>query len=292
MVKARRERRAAGTAHEVRGPAAGADRAIARAARAGGGDALNVRPAGAARLRVGLALGLALALSACAQFPTGSPAVGSRGPVVERAEGFPLPVARPALHVGDRWVWSAHEVGENASDDTTVIERVVASVSGDRAELRQVTLHPVTRRPTGAPQTRVLRRSVWHLQPNTRSQGEIKALVFPLAVGKTWEYEYWLGGRERDLVTTYHYRARVDGVEIVRTPAGRFETLRVTHEGRWSRPVMEHGLPVERRGDVRTTYWYAPAVGTWVRLEVDLRRPDGSRDLGIVQELVEYTVGR
>lgn len=250
--------------------------------------ARSERRAGAARLRAAFALGCALALSACAQFPIGAPAVGDRGPVVQRAEGFSLPVARPELHIGDRWVWSAREVGANASDDTTVIERTVMRVSGDRAELRQVMLHPVTRRPTGAPQTRIVKRSVWHLQPGVRSRGEIEALAFPLTVGKTWDYEYWLGGRERDVVTAYRYRAQVDGIETVRTPAGRFETLRVAHIGRWSRPVLDHGRGVERSGEVRTTYWYAPAVGTWVRLEVDLRRPDGSRDLGIVQELVEY----
>jgi len=243
-------------------------------------------------MRAALAVGCALALSACAQFPLGSSTVGARGPVVERAAGFTLPLARPGLRIGQRWVWSAHEVGANASDDTTVIERVVTEVSGDRALLRQVALHPVTRRPSGAAQMRVVKRSVWHLEPNTRSSGDIEALVFPLAVGKTWSYEYWLGGRERTGATAYRYRAHVDGVETIDTPAGRFETLRVTHEGRWSRPVMEQGRPVERSGDVRTTYWYAPAVGTWVRLELDLRAPDGSRDLGIVQELVEYDSGK
>ncbi len=75
-------------------------------------------------------------------------------------------------------------------------------------------------------------------------------------------------------------------------PAGRFETLRVTHEGRWSRYVLEQGRLVERSGDVRTTYWYAPAVGSWVRLEIDLRRPDGARELGVRQELIEYRGGR
>ncbi len=245
----------------------------------------------AARLRAALALGCALALSGCAQFLPGS-SVGVRGPVAERAEGFSLPVGRPDLRVGERWVWSAHEVGANASDDTTVIERVVTKVDGDRAELRQVALHPVTRRPSGPAQTRIVKRSVWHLEPNARSRGDIQALVFPLTVGKTWSYEYRLGGRDGDTVTTYRYRARVDGIETIATPAGRFETLRVSHEGRWSRPVIEQGRPVERSGDVRTTYWYAPAVGIWVRLEVDLRRPDGSRDLGIVQELVEYDAGK
>ncbi len=246
---------------------------------------------GAARTRGALALACALALSACAQW-SGSPGIGARGPVAGQAESFSLPLARPELRVGERWVWSARELGESASGGTTVIERTVARVAGDHAELSQVVLDPRTRRPSGPVQVRAVRRSVWHLQPNGPSQGEIKALVFPLSAGKSWDYEYRLGGREIDAVTSYRYRAHVDGVEAVVVPAGRFETLRVTHEGRWSRYVPEQGRLVERTGEVRTTYWYAPAVGTWVRLEVDLRRPDGTREFGVAQVLVEYGSGR
>lgn len=241
---------------------------------------------------------LAWAVAGCAGLGSGDVFRGDvfRGDAPASAEagatrGFALPVQRPIVQVGDRWVWSGHEVGDRASDDATVIERRVTRVDGERIELQQTTLHPVTRRPSGASQTRKARLSTWHLEPGSRSTGEIKALVFPLTPGKSWEYEYWLGGGQRDVVTTYRYRARVDGIETLRTPAGRFETLRVTHTGRWSRPVIEKGRPVERSGDVRTTYWYAPAVGTWVRLEVDLARPDGTRELGIVQELVEHGSG-
>ncbi len=247
---------------------------------------------GAARWRAALVTGCALALSACAPWPSGPSGLGARGPVAGRAASFQLPLAQPGLRVDDRWVWSARESGESASGDTTVIERTVTHVAGDRAELQQVSLDPVTRRPVGAPRMRMVRLSVWHLQPNAPSQGEIRALAFPLSVGKTWDYEYRVGGREIDAVTAYRYRAHVDGVESIVVPAGRFETLRVTHEGRWSRYVLEQGRLVERSGDVRTTYWYAPAVGSWVRLEIDLRRPDGARELGVRQELIEYRGGR
>jgi len=247
---------------------------------------------GAARLRAAPVLACVLALSACAQWPSGSQDIAARGPVAGHAEGFSLPLVRPELQVGERWVWSARELGEGASGGTTVIERTVVRVTGDQAELRQVALDPATRRPSGPAQLRNVRRSVWHLQPNGPSQGEIKALAFPLSIGKTWDYEYRLGGREIDAVTTYRYRAHVDGVETIGVPAGRFETLRVTHQGRWSRHVLEQGRLVERTGEVRTTYWYAPRVGTWARLEVDLRRPDGAREFGVVQELVEYRSGR
>ncbi len=242
--------------------------------------------------RAFVAVAGAVVVGGCAQFPlpgAGFPAAGApRDAIPQQARGFALPVDRPALKAGDRWVWSAREYGERATRDVTVVERVVTAVTGDRIELRQAALHPRTLRPLGAIQVRTAKLSVWHLEPASRSKGEIQALVFPLHPGKEWEYEYWLGGGERDIVTTYRLRARVDGIETVRTPAGDFETLRVTHEGQWSRPILEQGKAVERTGAVRNTYWYAPAVGTWVRLEVDLHAPDGSRELGIVQQLVEY----
>jgi len=195
------------------------------------------------------------------------------------------------LRVGDRWVYAGRELGDSAADGRTVLSRTVTRVAGDRVELTQVPLDASSRRPAGPARTRSAKPSVWHLDPGGRWSGDIRALVFPLEPGKRWEYEYWMGGAG-DIVTTYRYRARVEAIETVRTPAGRFETLRVVHEGEWSRPVLERGRPAVRSGAVTTTYWYAPAVGSWVRLEVDLRRADGGRELGVVQELVDYSRGR
>ena len=244
------------------------------------------RRAGAAVLCLALGAGLA----ACAGPGAGWPG-GTGGPAAAGSRAIAWPVARPALRVGDRWVYAGRELGDSAADGRIVLERTVTQVAGDRVELRQVPLDAATRRPAGPARTRHVRLSVWHLDPGSRSSGEIRALAFPLTPGKQWQYEYWLAAGASDAVTTYRYQARVDGVETLRTPAGRFETVRVVHEGEWSRPVLERGQPTLRSGAVTTTYWYAPAVGSWVRLEVDLRRADGGRELGVVQELVEYRRG-
>lgn len=235
---------------------------------------------------------LALALAGCAGLPApgGWPADGG----ARQADGqaITLPVDRPVLRVGDRWVYAGRELGDAAASGRTVLARTVSHIAGDRVELTQVPLDPSTGRPAGPARTRNVKLSVWHLDPGARSSGEVRSLVFPLSPGKAWQYEYWLAAGASDVVTTYRYQARVEGIETVRTPAGRFQALRVVHEGQWSRPALERGQPSVQSGSVTTTYWYAPAVGSWARLEVDLRRPDGARELGVVQELVEYRRGR
>ncbi|HLT01902.1 MAG TPA: hypothetical protein VK001_06975 [Geminicoccaceae bacterium] len=238
------------------------------------------------------AAALVTGLAGCAGLPGsgGWPGDGGAGARPD-AQAIVLPVASPVLAVGDRWVYSGRELGDSATSARTVVSRSVTRVAGDRVELTQVPLDASTRRPAGPARIRNAKPSVWHLDPGGRWSGEVRALAFPLTPGKQWEYEYWMAGGASDVVTTYRYRARVDGIENVRTPAGRFETLRVVHEGEWSRPVLERGQPATRSGAVTTTYWYSPRVGSWVRLEVDLRRPDGGRELGVVQELVEYRRG-
>lgn len=245
--------------------------------------------------RTGLAalwLALAAGLAGCAGPGAGAGFGGGFGGAAPAdPQAIAWPVGRPALRVGDRWVYGGRETGDSAADGRVVVERVVTRLAGDRAELRQTPLDAATRRPAGPSRTRNVGLSSWHFDPGVRSAGEIRSLAFPLTPGKTWQYEYWLTTGAVDAVTTYRYRARVAGAESVRTPAGRFDAVRVVHEGEWSRPVLEHGQPGVRGGAVTTTYWYAPAVGTWVRLEIDLRRPDGGQELGVLQELLEYRRG-
>lgn len=238
--------------------------------------------AAALRARVGLLAAL-LALAGCAALP-GAPGQST-------ARSFVLPVARPELRVGDQWVYAGRESGPAASDARKLIARTVTSVAGDQASLRQVALDPDSGKPSGPARTRAVKLASWHLEPAARWSGEIRSLVFPLTPGKHWRYEYWLAG-QGDVVTTYRFEARVDGVETIRTPAGRFETLRVTHSGSWSRSVLEDGKPALQQGAITTTYWYAPAIGTWARLEVESRRPDGGRDFGVVQELEAFRRGK
>ncbi|MGD9945184.1 MAG: hypothetical protein AB7L76_24420 [Burkholderiaceae bacterium] len=218
------------------------------------------------------------------------PGAGAPGAAAGRSVTvLTLPIARPQLRVGDRWVYAGREIGTAATYQSNLVERSIVSVNGDRAQLRQVALDPKTRKPTGAPRMRAVKPSSWHLDPGGRSSGEVRALAFPLTLDKEWRYEYSVAPNDRDAVTLYSYLANVAGLDSVETPAGRFDTVRVIHQGEWRRSVLEKGEPVMRSGRVTQVYWYAPAVNSWVRLEVELFRPDGSRELGIVQELVDYS---
>lgn len=228
---------------------------------------------------------LAAAVGGCAG-PQGWPRLGDAAPT--EVPAFAWPVQRPQLRVGDRWVYGGRERGEDAAVGRVVFERTVTRVAGDRVTLRQTPLDPATRRGVGPARDRGVRLSVWHLDPGGRFSGLIRNLEFPLTPGKQWEYEYWLSAPTGDRVTTYRVRARVEGAETIHTPAGRFDTVRVVHDGEWSRPVLEDGQPTVRRGVLSTTYWYSPRVGSWVRLDIELRGPEGEREFGVRQELLEY----
>ena len=225
-----------------------------------------------------------LAIAAGCAAPSG-PAADRGAPPAERAAAFSFPVPKPAVSVGDWWVYRGSEGG--ASGQPVVLRRTVARVDGDRIELRQAQLDPATGKPAGAERTRRANLANWHLEPTIRSSGEIQALLFPLTPGKAWDYEYSLG-TGADAVTTYRIRARVAGQETVRVAAGSFPAAKVVHEGQWSRWVLQRGEAKQLTGAVRSTWWYAPAVSSWVSLEVELFRADGSVELSVRQELESW----
>ncbi len=196
-----------------------------------------------------------------------------------------LPVARPALKIGDRWVY--HGIDSGRASVPTVIARSIATVSGDKIELRQVYLDPKTSKPSGPERMRKGTISTGHLDFPSLLTGEVKALVFPLDVGKSWEYEYKVKS-EADNVTVYKFKATVEGVEAVKVPAGAFDTVRVVHVGEWSRYVMDQGKVTLAKGEIISTYWYSPAVGNWVQQDVDLRKADGTPDVRLTQTLVAF----
>lgn len=220
--------------------------------------------------------------------PPAAPPAAAPAPAPAPAAGVAtvrLPVGRPTLKVGDRWVY--HGVDSSRNEPPTVISRSIASVAGDKIELRQVYLDPKTSRPNGPERMRKGTISTGHLDFPSLLTGEVKSLVFPLDAGKSWEYEYKVKS-ESDNVTVYKFKATVEGLETVRVPAGTFETVRVVHAGEWSRFVLDQGKVTLAKGAISSTYWYAPAVANWVQQEVDLRKADGSADVRLTQALVTF----
>lgn len=128
-------------------------------------------------------------------------------------------------------------------------------------------------------------RSTWTLLDPNVTQGKRLTLVFPLEVGKTWDFEYSIKRPDGDVVT--HKRsARVEAWEDVEVPAGRFRALRVVHSGSAERPGRAGLLS----SNVSETFWYAPEIRSMVKHEYrdtmgHLRTRDQFR-----QELTAYDI--
>ncbi len=224
------------------------------------------------RLAAGLALGAALAgCSTTGSLPGGRDAIGSE------------PVPAPKIAVGDRWVYQGLD-GE--SGNPVALERVVTRISGDVVQMRQ---RGLDRRgqPESGERMRSMSRTTLALDVPNKVSGQMRYADFPLALGKSWQYGYQLSGRT-DSVTTYRVGARVDALERVRVPAGVFDALRVEHQGDWDTPVLVNGVVSSLSGKISATFWYAPAVNGWARIDLTLYRPDGSVQTRLQQELVSY----
>ncbi len=229
-----------------------------------------------ARLAAGVALGAALgACSTTGSLPAGRSAIGSD------------PVPPPQISVGDRWVYQGLD-GEGG--DPVSLERVVTRVRGDQVHLRQRGLDS-RGRPEAGERMRSMSRTTLALDVPNKVSGQMRYADFPLALGKSWEYGYQLSGRA-DSVTTYRVSARVDGLERIRVPAGVFDALRIEHQGNWDNPVLVNGAVSSLGGKISATFWYAPAVNGWARIDLTLYRPDGSVETRLQQELVSYQPGR
>ena len=86
---------------------------------------------------------------------------------------------------------------------------------------------------------------------------------FPLEVGKRWEVSFVSTYRARNQVTRHEWRSEVEGVENVTVPAGTFAALKLKAESQFSGPREQRLV----RGRQTLTYWYAPAVDRFVRME-------------------------
>ena len=105
---------------------------------------------------------------------------------------------------------------------------------------------------------------------------------FPLSDGKQWEskYTWWSPTANAQLSGTR--RAKVAGWETVKTPAGEFKALKVTHE------VQIMG----RSGfgsSVQATFWYSPEARRTVRSDV---KGFGAAARDEVTELVSYKLAQ
>jgi hypothetical protein len=116
----------------------------------------------------------------------------------------------------------------------------------------------------------------------------VVTFLFPLDVGKTWEYEFkWKNPYGGDLGTT-RMSAKVERWEDVATTAGTFKALKVVHDGGWSSTYNGEMMA----GPRRETLWYAPEAKRWVKREYHDRGASGRTIQNVRDELVALELQR
>jgi hypothetical protein len=184
---------------------------------------------------------------------------------------------KPDVHVGDRWSWQ-HTNGLANERDFTQIEDVI-----------QVSDHEIRTR------VRVKGKSgngiatytlEWNPLDVCSSQYTpyLKELAFPLEVGKKWD-----GTADKMLFSNgkhgkFLLKGEVVAFEKVTVPAGTFDAYKIN--------VILDATGTDEDANIGNTvesYWYAPSVKRYVKLENTFRR-DGRVRSQDIYELLEYSL--
>lgn len=167
-------------------------------------------------------------------------------------------VAPPVLRSGDTWVY-AQINAYNGLTERILTDRLVAAKEGFVIERR-------SDRPDEPLQAETISAPWRQLGETTAGQRRVFSvplarIPFPIAPGQLW--------REQATITDaygvkflWRTNGRAVGWERVRTPAGEFVALRI--ERSMNLGDYDYGWSDT---EVFETYWYAPEVKRWVRLE-------------------------
>lgn len=158
---------------------------------------------------------------------------------------FAQKAERPAVKVGDRWVFEEHSgarVVQRAWVVTSVMRNLIGGTENGHAIVLTRDLNPVA-------------------TPADRHSNEV-LLKFPLEVGKRWSFsdDYVVHDTSfGDLKGYANFDVVVAAYEKVRVPAGEFEAFRLELKGKWLSPQTPGP------GETAWTCWYAPAARAIVK---------------------------
>jgi hypothetical protein len=178
-------------------------------------------------------------------------------------ESAPVPTAEaPAYAVGDRWVYRIHSNFRNVADVEET--HTIASLGADGIGV-QVTVK-------GA-QIDLARSERW-VAPGQVAQGAmmdvetrrfaqpLERFRYPMGPGVAWNQWVQQTNETQRTSGVVNYYARVQGTARITTPAGTFDTLRLS-------VIMQLDDETPFRWPTECSYlvWYAPAVKAVVREE-------------------------
>lgn len=191
-------------------------------------------------------------------------------------------VEKPLLQPGESWTYRRIDLWKNAESDR--FRQDILGGVGDRLTVLWTIVAAADEKRRGSVTHEYLDGTTLSFFDPKMEDRHIP-LQFPLHPGKRWTFHYKyspaVGGSLR-----VEQAATVAGWEDVRVPAGTFRALKVVHVGRYW--ATDHSF--DWSGDIRETYWYAPAAKRVVRMEYRDTTGSGSQWDHWRDELVEMTV--
>jgi len=173
-------------------------------------------------------------------------------------------VQSPQFVVGDCWKYRAQDIGNGAAPTWHI--NIVRSVADNEVLIEGRSQNQARFWWVYEPQSAkwLTRFSYDEGAPDRRGRktADLSAndpsIRFPLTIGANWTVNEKFEGRR---VIENDMKAVVSAVERITTPAGEFDTFRITYEGRWNnRTEGGSGRRLE-------TYWYSPLAKRYVKRE-------------------------
>jgi hypothetical protein len=174
-------------------------------------------------------------------------------------------VPPPNLRNGDTWVYAQIE-GYSGRTERYLTNTLVTANEGFVLQRRSDRPgEPVQTEIVPAP-WRQLGETTW--EANRAFDAPLSRIPFPIAPGQAWQEQATVTDQP-GVNRVWRVHGRAIGWDRVRTPAGEFLALRVER-----RMNLGNQVPGWTAPQVFETYWYAPEVKRWVRLEHQYARPE------------------
>ena len=177
----------------------------------------------------------------------------------------PWQIDKPSFAPGEEWGYRRFDLWKN--NEIERWQQTVTSVIGDHVVLEWNVVDSEDDTRKGSISEEFLDAGTLGFFDTKAIQGKHIPLAFPLFPGKTWSFTYKFDP-EKNNSMYIHQKARVEGWETVRVPAGEFRALKVVHTARYNMTDEKHYWGgYTWSGDIRETYWYAPEAKRVVRME-------------------------
>jgi hypothetical protein len=214
----------------------------------------------------------------------------------------------PVIKAGDTWVYRMTDErapnGWNQRREELTVNRVTASTI----------YYEIKQSGSTQPSREVITGRDWSHIRNVNGKETIvnRPLFFPLAVGKSWDFQFSEQNPNKTYKWTQHdAKFVVAGVEPIVVPAGKFNALKIEAEGHWSGELaptqtVVQGAQSSQSGttmvtDMRTTlpdtrvtgrsyraYWYVPEIKRWVKSVEEHYNTSGIRSSRYMMELESF----